>query len=335
MKFVDASTDDGEIVAWYWEFGDGAESTTQHPEHQYSEVGEFEVTLTVTDDGGLETKLSKTIEVINLAPVAAFSFTPSPATRSDVVKFVDASTDDGEIVTWHWEFGDGEESTTQHPEHQYSAVGEFEVTLTVTDDGELTAKIAKTIEIMNLPPEVEIIKPQAGDVLVGRAEVEWQAVDPDDDAADLKIALEYKAAASDEWKTIAAEIENSGTFHWDTSQLSGGRYMLKITATDPEGASGDAISEELVVAALDQTIAAAPNPTSDAVTFYYDLPTDGTLYIYSIAGRLVYSAQLSADEHRHEWNLHSGGKPVANGVYLYFTVAGGNRSEVDRLVISR
>ena len=338
VTFTNESTDDTEITSYFWDFGDGATSAQWSPEHRFTQAGTFKVKLTVIDEDDAVSYVEHEITVTkqaNLAPVAEFSFAPSPATRRDVVKFVDASTDDGEIVAWHWEFGDGEESTTQHPEHQYSEVGEFEVTLTVTDDGELTSKIAKMIEIINLSPEVEIIKPQAGEVLVGRAEVEWRAVDPDDDDVNLEIGLEYKAAASDEWKVIASGIENSGTFNWDTSKLSGGRYMLKITATDPEGAFGDATSEEFVVAALAQTIAAAPNPTSDAVTFYYDLPTDGTLYIYSIAGRLVYSAQLSAADHRHEWNLHSGGKPVANGVYLYFTVAGGDRSEVDQLVVSR
>ena len=42
--------------------------------------------------------------IINNAPTANFSFTPSPATRRDVVRFVDESTDDGWIVACHWEF---------------------------------------------------------------------------------------------------------------------------------------------------------------------------------------------------------------------------------------
>jgi hypothetical protein len=37
----------------------------------------------------------------------------------------------------------------------------------------------------------------------------------------------------------------------------------------------------------------------------------------------------------YEWNLESGGKPVANGLYLYFVVAGNEKSEVGRLVVSR
>ena len=52
--FTDRSTDrDGSIVSWYWEFGDGATSTEQHPSHTYpSDFTDWLVTLTVTDDQG-------------------------------------------------------------------------------------------------------------------------------------------------------------------------------------------------------------------------------------------------------------------------------------------
>lgn len=40
MTFTDLSTDeDGEVVAWAWEFGDGATSSERHPLHTYPEKG--------------------------------------------------------------------------------------------------------------------------------------------------------------------------------------------------------------------------------------------------------------------------------------------------------
>ncbi len=51
VEFTDCSTDvDGEVVAWEWEFGDGATSAEQHPRHQYARSGTYTVRLTVTDD---------------------------------------------------------------------------------------------------------------------------------------------------------------------------------------------------------------------------------------------------------------------------------------------
>jgi PKD repeat protein len=41
----------------------------------------------------------------------------------------------GELpYTWHWDFGDGNSSTDQNSTHMYDDIGEYVVTLTVTDD---------------------------------------------------------------------------------------------------------------------------------------------------------------------------------------------------------
>ena len=180
------------------------------------------------------------------------------------------------------------------------------------------------------------MKPEAGAVWTGKQTIEWEAADPDDDADDLKITLEYSPAGGQAWQIIAANQANTGKYVWDTSEVKqGGRYMLRATAVDPEGATGQATSDEFTIVVLARKIVAAPNPARDSVTFYYDLAADATLYVYDIAGRLVYSAELLAAAHAHEWNLTSGDRPVANGVYLYVAVSGHEKSEVGRLVVSR
>ena len=47
------------------------------------------------------------------------------------VQFTDLST--GDIVSWSWNFGDGDSSTVQNPQHTYSVSGTYTVTLTVTN----------------------------------------------------------------------------------------------------------------------------------------------------------------------------------------------------------
>ncbi|KHT44014.1 collagenase [Vibrio sinaloensis] len=48
------STDsDGQIVHYFWEFGDGATSTEANPTHQFSRAGTYTVRLTITDNDGL------------------------------------------------------------------------------------------------------------------------------------------------------------------------------------------------------------------------------------------------------------------------------------------
>ena len=78
------------------------------------------------------------------APIAAFSFS---ATLLEVT-FTDASTDsDGTVVSWNWDFGDGNTSTEQNPMHTYAANGTYTVALTVTDDAGETGSTSQSVSV--------------------------------------------------------------------------------------------------------------------------------------------------------------------------------------------
>ncbi|MAB78558.1 MAG: cell surface protein, partial [Planctomycetes bacterium] len=62
-------------------------------------------------------------------PAADFSATPVSGTVPLAVSFSDAST--GSITNWTWNFGDGNGSTLQNPNHTYAAVGTYTVALLV------------------------------------------------------------------------------------------------------------------------------------------------------------------------------------------------------------
>ena len=47
-------TSTGNPTAWNWNFGDGATSATQSPNHTYNSAGNFTVTLTVGDSSGAD-----------------------------------------------------------------------------------------------------------------------------------------------------------------------------------------------------------------------------------------------------------------------------------------
>ncbi len=68
---------------------------------------------------------------VNQQPAASFEFFTTGLT----VDFTDTSIDpDGFIVSWEWDFGDGNSSSQQHPIHTYDTANTYIVTLTVTDD---------------------------------------------------------------------------------------------------------------------------------------------------------------------------------------------------------
>jgi len=63
-NFTDASSDsDGSIVSRNWTFGDGSSSTATNPSHTYANAGTFSVKLTVKDNAGASTSVTKQVTV--------------------------------------------------------------------------------------------------------------------------------------------------------------------------------------------------------------------------------------------------------------------------------
>lgn len=62
VDFQDESV--GDIVAYTWDFGDGSSSYQANPSHIYTTPGEYYVSLTVTDKGGVSTISSETVRIV-------------------------------------------------------------------------------------------------------------------------------------------------------------------------------------------------------------------------------------------------------------------------------
>lgn len=76
----DSSDPDGTIINYFWQFGDGRNDTGLNITaiHFYTEVGEYNVTLTVTDEDGLMNNTTATVSVLATmsSKVANPTFTP-------------------------------------------------------------------------------------------------------------------------------------------------------------------------------------------------------------------------------------------------------------------
>ncbi|MEQ9297821.1 MAG: PKD domain-containing protein [Cyclobacteriaceae bacterium] len=155
VSFTDASTDaDGEIVSWFWDFGDNSTSTDQSPMHTYTTKAEYTVSLTVTDDGGASAATSKTISIRdladdNIAPSASFTASDTLVLNGSDVVFTNGSTDsDGMIVSYAWDFGDGSgTSTDESPTYAFNEVGVYDISLTVADDLGGSAEFEQSIYV--------------------------------------------------------------------------------------------------------------------------------------------------------------------------------------------
>ena len=83
---------------------------------------------------------------MNPGPVASFIARPQTLTLLDgPVEFYENST--GNIINWHWNFGDGTLSIGSSVQHQYTTLGIYIVTLIVTDNNGCPDSISDTIKI--------------------------------------------------------------------------------------------------------------------------------------------------------------------------------------------
>lgn len=125
VTFTDASTN-GPITAWAWDFGDGNTSALQSPTHTYANAGTYFVCLIATNVCGTDT-FCDSVQAGCTTAIAAFTSTTSNLTAN----FTDGSS--GSPTTWAWDFGDGNTSTLQNPNHTYAVQGTYTVCVTVSN----------------------------------------------------------------------------------------------------------------------------------------------------------------------------------------------------------
>ncbi len=149
-----AADPDGTIVSYSWDFGDQTAGQGKIVKHRYKAAGTYKVTLTITDDKGATSSAFQNLVIKeqalppNQPPLVTFSFTPTDPKANEPVEFdASGSTDDGEIVRYFWEFGDGETAEGQTVTHTYKTAGTFTVKLTLTDDRGAKNSLTRTLTV--------------------------------------------------------------------------------------------------------------------------------------------------------------------------------------------
>jgi PKD repeat protein len=105
------------------------------PTHQYGDDGSYIVTLTVVDDDGGVGVDTLTVTVTNVAP-AVYAGPDQTVEVFNTIPFSGTFSDPGVLDTHtiDWDFGDGTGTTgSLTPTHIYNMVGNYTVTLKVTD----------------------------------------------------------------------------------------------------------------------------------------------------------------------------------------------------------
>lgn len=130
VTFTDNSN--GTIIGWEWSFGNGNISTLQNPPMQtYSSVGAYNVALTVESPNGCKNTDTQIVRV-HQSPVANFMLQDICVGAQGSFTDLSSSMAGDPIISWDWDFGDGNTSTQQNPNHSYAAFGSYVVTLEVS-----------------------------------------------------------------------------------------------------------------------------------------------------------------------------------------------------------
>lgn len=263
-----SSTDsDDDITSYAWDFGDGTTSAGSVVTHSYESFGEYDVTLTVEDSAGNRSTTTGQVQVTS-PPISSFTYDPQTPTTDDIVVF-DASRSsdpDGNIISYRWQFGDGQTGRGESVEHVFNNPQQFNVQLTVEDqDGNIDTS-TESIAI-GASPVAEFSyspsNPNPSDV------IEFDASDTTDKDNNIE-SYQWSITTSD-----GLELTDQGqttSYQYDSS----GEYNVRLTVTDIDGNVD--VEEKSIKVTSPPNAEFTYNPesitTSDAVTFDASMSTD-------------------------------------------------------------
>ncbi len=247
VSFSDSLSTAGTVTGYQWNFGDGSSSTLPAPPpHTYSSVGNYTVSLIVTNSLGCSDTATATVKT-GTPPVANFSANPRVACALDSIHFTNLSTG---ANAWHWYFGDGGQDTTENPVHQYRDTGYFNVSLVAIFNG--------CKDSIQFPDYIYINPP------IARFSVRQDCINRN------LVYITNTSISADSWFWNYGDGSTS-TSLGDTTHLyaSDGTYTIHLTVRNSKTGCMDSTSIALIIQPFIAQFAASPlagcNPLS--VTF--------------------------------------------------------------------
>ena len=132
---TETSDPNGTIDLYEWDFGDGTSASGMIVKHVFKAAKIVNVKLTMTDNDGNSSTISKQVDVSRAEPYAVFSSStdyPEPSVSIDFDGSLSYDLSDT-IESWEWDFGDGNSATGKTTSHAFATEGNYPVSLTVTN----------------------------------------------------------------------------------------------------------------------------------------------------------------------------------------------------------
>ena len=247
--FFDGTESTGRSISYFWEFGNDSSSTSPTPSHTYTSPGVYQVNLTVTDDYENTSITSIAVIVQNVLPTAQANADANSTFEDEVIQFDASGSWDtlSDSLSFHWDFGDGTQSTEVSPIHAFQNQGEYTVTLTATDEFGGESKAILSISVTNTEPWI-ITTNVTGMQYPGKPL--YFTLTADDTTGDVP-SLEYTWDFGD--GTIANQQNVTHVFQ------DAGMFSVTVTVTDNNGASD---SEDIQIIISDPEITTSVSSTS-------------------------------------------------------------------------
>ena len=125
--FTSTSSSNTFITSNVWDFGNGDTSTLNTDTTNYNIEGYYDVTLTSTDLNGCVSTTTKTSYIRFFRNIPRFLTTNRTACVGEIVQFNNISV--GDSLTYLWDFGNGQTSTSFAPSTAYNSPGKYTVNL--------------------------------------------------------------------------------------------------------------------------------------------------------------------------------------------------------------
>jgi PKD repeat protein len=140
VHFVDHST--GNILNWFWNFGDDSTSVLQNPVHTFPGPGTYNVCLSINGPNCLNSTCQEVQVGTNSNCISYFTHTTSGLD----VTFT-GHLFSGAPATYNWVFGDGQTGQGQINNHHYSVAGVYYVTLNTIDSTDCQYNSGQSVSV--------------------------------------------------------------------------------------------------------------------------------------------------------------------------------------------
>jgi len=234
---------EGSALTYLWDFGDGTDESGVSPSHVYEESGVYTAVLTVADEYHAVHQAQTEVTIVDSSPVADAGG-PYSGVVNQLLCFSGLGSFDieGDIVSYQWDFDDGESGNGATITHTYSEAALYFVSLTVVDeDGNQDSDIAEVmISHDNIPPtQPQVTGPTRG---IPRVSYSFQMMATDEEGQEICFVIDWGDGSSTTTPFFPAGAVITTSHLWDES----GEYNVSIIARDAQSAASIPYEQDMI-----------------------------------------------------------------------------------------